>query len=257
MKTFNITEKKTPVLILIISYAIVLLIIGIGFIFGHGYNVYDNGRAAAIHSPRSWEEEFGSEQLEEMFDGCIDKYEGWYGLSWKNTYSLYVDHSGLNREQFESLCGTDSGFPDDYTSWSEREYVEFISDYSVYSGWAFDRDYVWIILDNKVVFVEFGPTNAVDDYEGIVPRIIHRCLALLLLPHLCFFIVIIINNYIKKKNVDILLLGLSCCVPIIGLVLGIVYRTKQGENKGTSNQYLLATLVSVVVVLLIVLCYFF
>ena len=197
MESFNIVKKKSPILILIIGYAMVLLIIGCGFIFGHGYNVFDNGRAAAIHSPWSWKEEFGYEKLEEMFDGCIDKYEGWYGLSWKNTFSLYRDHSDLSREKFETLCSEENGYPHDYTSWSEREYVEFISDYSVYSG---DHDYVWIILNNKVAFVEFGPTNSVDDYEGVVPKIIHICLVLLLLPILCYLIVIVINKYRRKQK---------------------------------------------------------
>lgn len=165
---------------LIILYIAVLCIVLFGFHVGDGYAVYDNGLAAAIHSSYFWQQKYGWEQLEEMFDGCIDKYEGWYGLSWKHTYSLYQNSEGLTREQFESFYTNVYECPEGFLTWSESEYVEFISDYSVYS--ASDLNYVWITLNGEFVIVEFGPTNVVDDYRGVIPKVIASCAALLLLP---------------------------------------------------------------------------
>lgn len=187
-------SKKTKY-ILIFGYLIVFCVIAIGFVVGRGYKVYDNGRAASAHCNYVFEQKYGWEQIEEMFDGCIDKYEGWYGLSWENTYSLYQE-TDLTHEQFEDFCKI-LGAEEDYTKWSEEQYIEYISEFSTY-GPGREHDYTYITLDNEIVFIEFAPTNNVEDYDNVCPKVLISCVALLLLPVFCWLIARTVSKNKKK-----------------------------------------------------------
>ena len=175
------------------GYLAVLAIIVAGFLVGRGYR-WDDGHVAHL-MPYSWNQKYGWEQLDEMFDGVIDQYEGWYGLSWENTYSFYQD-TDMTREELEKYASTFS-WPEGWAEWSEKEYVEYISDFSAYR--MGDQDYVWITLGDKIVFVEFGPTNQISNYDRVVPKIIFSCVGLLLLPVICVAALKIVQ---KKKAQD-------------------------------------------------------
>lgn len=53
-------------------------------------------------------------------------------------------------------------------------------------------------------------------------------------------------SYAKRMNADTILVVLSYCIPIVGLILGIVYRVKNKNTIALSNAYLFAAAASIV-----------
>ena len=177
------------------GYLAVLAIIVAGFLVGRGYRWDTDGYYSRL-MPYWVVQKYGEDELEAGTDGVIDQYEGWYGLSWEHTYSFYQD-TDLTREEFEELASNIGYLPEGWAEWSEKEYIAYISDFSVYS--MGDRDYVWIPLGDKIVFVQFAPTNHISNYDRVVPKIIFSCVGLLLLPALSFAALKIVQ---KKKAHD-------------------------------------------------------
>lgn len=57
--------------------------------------------------------------------------------------------------------------------------------------------------------------------------------------------------YSKKMNADTILVILSYFFPIVGLILGIVYRVKYEKSKDLSNTYLFTAIASIIPLLVI------
>ena len=57
--------------------------------------------------------------------------------------------------------------------------------------------------------------------------------------------------YATKTNADKMLIILSYCFPIVGLILGVVYRVKQEKSTSLSNTYLLTAVASITPLLIV------
>ena len=66
----------------------------------------------------------------------------------------------------------------------------------------------------------------------------------------------LIMSYARKKEADIALVILSICIPVLGLILGVIYRVRQEKNIDISNVFLLASISSIFAIIIITIYYF-
>lgn len=170
--------KKRITTLIIVYYLFALSIIAIGFFVGDGFNIYTNHPSNFI-SPY-YNQVYGWQKLDEMFDGTIDKYYGWYGIHWEKIYSAYQ----ITDEEisYETLKYWNEDI--DY-NWSEKEFVDYISDSSTYMSRAFD----FIKIDNKMLAIEYNFTYNVSLHDEAIPKIITIFSIILLIPLFVFAIV--------------------------------------------------------------------
>lgn len=160
---------------LLLIYVVILMIIGLGFWIGNGYKTYNDRQGIEKINPTYMDSEYKL-----LVNGWIDKYEGWYGLSWKNTYICYISLD-VNDENFKMYCELlEKEYPQNYANWKEAEYVDYLINMSADDECTYKR--VYAKLDNNVAMIELDSVNAVENYKKAMPKIIGICVTLLLLP---------------------------------------------------------------------------
>ncbi len=189
--------KKKIFVAILIYYLVAIIAIGVGFAVGNSYVVYDNPYACWANTDAYWREVYSRDEFTEMFDGCIHKKEGWYNLSWRQVYSMYQRDDSLN-EDFLKMIISNSHSDMDY-NWSDREFVEYISD----RGAKFEHDYAWIRLDGEVLFIEYGPTNVEEDYEGAIAKTIIICAVIVIIPILVLLVLFLRKLILKASSKNI------------------------------------------------------
>ena len=160
-----------------LMYLLVFIIIGFGFYFGNGYKIYNNNQG--IENINTY---YDNNEYKLLVNGWIDKYEGWYGLSWKNTYICYISLD-VNDVNFEMYCELlEKEYPKEYVNWKETEYVEYLINMSVDDECTYKR--VYAKINNNVAMIEPDSINVIENYKNAVPKIIGICAILLFLPSL-------------------------------------------------------------------------
>ena len=161
-------------------YLLVFVIIGVGFCIGDGYEIYNNNQGI-----ENINTSYDNNEYKLLVNGWIDKYEGWYGLSWRNTYICYI-RLDVDDENFKMYCELlEKEYPKEYINWNEAEYVEYLINISEDDKCTYKR--VYAKINNNVVMIELDSINVTENYKNVIPKIIGICAMLLLLPILLKF----------------------------------------------------------------------
>ncbi|MBQ8175995.1 MAG: hypothetical protein IJ035_03045 [Oscillospiraceae bacterium] len=156
-------------------YLLVFVIIGVGFCVGNGYKIYNDNQGVENINPS-----YINSKYKLLVNGWIDKYEGWYGLSWKNTYICYIKLD-VNDENFELYCELlENECPEEYANWTEANYIDYLINMSAGDEYTYKR--VYAKFNNNVVMIELDSINVTENHKNAIPKIIAICAMLLLLP---------------------------------------------------------------------------
>ena len=160
---------------ILLIYSIILIIIGFGFWIGNGYKIYSDRQ-----SVENINASYINSEYKLLVNSWIDKYEGWYGISWKNTYIYYISLD-INDDNFKRYCELlEKEYPKEYVNWKETEYIDYLINMSADDKCTYKR--VYAKLDNNVVMIELDSINVVENYKKVIPKIIGIYAMILLLP---------------------------------------------------------------------------